>query len=133
MVQNWFLVQVANEMLSHMADDIRYLGQTTFRGSRNYEVPCEDDFLVVYSGFNSGSLFPLFVTKVSKVLIIDQNEFICIINNVSKVVKVREEFAEYELRYFPQCKTNMIEHIDSTLLQKLWQELQVAPALKAWN
>lgn len=112
MVQNWFLVQVANEMLSHMADDIRYLGQTTFRGSRNYEVPCEDDFLVVYSGFNSGSLFPLFVTKVSKVLIIDQNEFICIINNVSKVVKVREEFAEYELRYFPQCKTNMIEHID---------------------
>ena len=41
MVQNWFLVQVANEMLSHMADDIRYLGQTTFRGSRNYEVPCE--------------------------------------------------------------------------------------------
>lgn len=66
-------------------------------------------------------------------LIIDQNEFICIINNVSKVVKVREEFAEYELRYFPQCKTNMIEHIDSTLLQKLWQELQVAPALKAWN
>lgn len=133
MVQNWFLVQVANEMLSHMADDIRYLGQTTFRGSRNYEVPCEDDFLVVYSGFNSGGLFPLFVTKVSKVLIIDQNEFICIINNVSKVVKVREEFAEYELRYFPQCKTNMIEHIDSTLLQKLWQELQVAPALKAWN
>lgn len=133
MVQNWFLVQVANEMLSHMADDIRYLGQTTFRGSRNYEVPCEDDFLVVYSGFNSGSLFPLFVTKVSNVLIIDQNEFICIINNVSKVVKVREEFAEYELRYFPQCKTNMIEHIDSTLLQKLWQELQVAPALKAWN
>ncbi len=133
MVQNWFLVQVANEMLSHMADDIRYLGQTTFRGSRNYEVPCEDDFLVVYSGFHSGSLFPLFVTKVSKVLIIDQNEFICIINNVSKVVKVREEFAEYELRYFPQCKTNMIEHIDSTLLQKLWQELQVAPALKAWN
>ena len=133
MVQNWFLVQVANEMLSHMADDIRYLGQNTFRGSRNYEVPCEDDFLVVYSGFNSGSLFPLFVTKVSKVLIIDQNEFICIINNVSKVVKVREEFAEYELRYFPQCKTNMIEHIDSTLLQKLWQELQVAPALKAWN
>lgn len=133
MVQNWFLVQVANEMLSHMADDIRYLGQTTFRGSRNYEVPCEDDFLVVYSGFNSGSLFPLFVTKVSKVLIIDQNEFICIINNVSKVVKVREEFAEYELRYFPQCKTNMIEHIDSTLLQKLWQELQVASALKAWN
>lgn len=133
MVQNWFLVQVANEMLSHMTDDIRYLGQTTFRGSRNYEVPCEDDFLVVYSGFNSGSLFPLFVTKVSKVLIIDQNEFICIINNVSKVVKVREEFAEYELRYFPQCKTNMIEHIDSTLLQKLWQELQVAPALKAWN
>lgn len=133
MVQNWFLVQVANEMLSHMADDIRYLGQTTFRGSRNYEVPCEDDFLVVYSGFNSGSLFPLFVTKVSKVLIIDQNEFICIINNVSKVVKVREEFAEYELRYFPQCKTNMIEHIDSTLLQKFWQELQVAPALKAWN
>lgn len=133
MVQNWFLVQVANEMLSHMADDIRYLEQTTFRGSRNYEVPCEDDFPVVYSGFNSGSLFPLFVTKVSKVLIIDQNEFICIINNVSKVVKVREEFAEYELRYFPQCKTNMIEHIDSTLLQKLWQELQVAPALKAWN
>ena len=133
MVQNWFLVQVANEMLSHMADDIRDVGQTTFRGSRNYEVPCEDDFLVVYSGFNSGSLFPLFVTKVSKVLIIDQNEFICIINNVSKVVKVREEFAEYELRYFPQCKTNMIEHIDSTLLQKLWQELQVAPALKAWN
>ena len=133
MVQNWFLVQVANEMLSHMADDIRYLGQTTFRGSRNYEVPCEDDFLVVYSGFNSGSLFPLFVTKVSKVLIIDQNEFICSINNVFKVVKVREEFAEYELRYFPQCKTNMIEHIDSTLLQKLWQELQVAPALKAWN
>lgn len=133
MVQNWFLVQVANEMLSHMADDIRYLGQTTFRGSRNYEIPCEDDFLVVYSGFNSGSLFPLFVTKVSKVLIIDQNEFICIINNVSKVVKVREEFAEYELRYFPQCKTNMIEHIDSTLLQKLWQELQMAPALKAWN
>ena len=69
MMQNWFLVQVSTDMFYHMADDIRYLGQTTFRGSRSYEEPCEDDFLVVYSGFNSGSLFPLFVSKVSKVLI----------------------------------------------------------------
>lgn len=67
MVQNWFLVQVANEMLSHMADDIRYLGQTTFRGSRNYEVPCEDDFLVVYSGFNSGSLLEHLQKPVSSI------------------------------------------------------------------
>ena len=133
MMQNWFLVQVSTDMFYHMADDIRYLGQTTFRGSRSYEEPCEDDFLVVYSGFNSGSLFPLFVSKVSKVLIKDKTEFICIIDKVSKVVKVREEFAECELMYFPQCKTNMTEHIDSNLLQKLWQELQMAPALKAWD
>lgn len=133
MAQNWLLVQVSNDMLSHMADDIKYIGQTTFRGSCSYEVPCEEDFMVIYSGFNSGSLFPLFIAKVNRVFLKDKSEYICSITMISKIVKINRDFAESELKYFPQCKTNIVEQIEPLLTAKIWAEVQKSPMLVAWN
>ena len=133
MTQNWFLIQVSNDILSHMADDIKYIGQTTFRGSCSYEIPCEDDYIVVYSGFNNGNLFPLFIAKVNRVFLKNKNEYICLVTSISKIVKISKEFAEYELQYFPQCKTNMTEQIDHILTGKIWAEVQKASILVAWN
>ena len=109
MSQSWILVQVSEDTFSHMADDLKYIGYTTFRGSCSYEVPNEEDFFIVYSGFNSGNLFPLFIAKVNK------------------------EFAETEFKYFPTCKTNITELVDKTLVAKIWETIQNAPLLAAWN
>ena len=46
MSQSWILVQVSEDTFSHMADDLKYIGYTTFRGSCSYEVPNEEDFLL---------------------------------------------------------------------------------------
>ena len=46
MSQSWILVQVSEDTFSHMADDLKYIGYTTFRGSCSYEVPNEEDFFI---------------------------------------------------------------------------------------
>ena len=133
MRQSWILVQVSEDTFSHMADDLKYIGHTTFRGSCSYEVPNEEDFFVIYSGFNSGNLFPLFVAKVNRTFLKDKSEYICSLSIVSKIVRIDKEFAENELKYFPACKTNMTELIDKTLTARIWGTIQNAPLLAAWN
>lgn len=133
MRQSWFLVQVSEDKFSQMADDLKYIGQTTFRGSCNYEVPNEGDSLVVYSGFNDGNLFPLFIAKVNRTFLKDKSNYICSLSIDSKVVRIDKEFADYELRYCPSCKTDMTELIDDTLVGKIWGMTQNAPLLVAWN
>lgn len=133
MRQSWILVQVSEDKFSQMADDLKYIGQTTFRGSCNYEVPNEGDSLVVYSGFNDGNLFPLFIAKVNRTFLKDKSNYICFLSIDSKVVRIDKEFADYELRYCPSCKTDMTELIDDTLVGKIWDMTQNAPLLVAWN
>lgn len=133
MRQSWFLVQVSEDKFSQMADDLKYIGQTTFRGSCNYEVLNEGDSLVVYSGFNDGNLFPLFIAKVNRTFLKDKSNYICSLSIDSKVVRIDKEFADYELRYCPSCKTDMTELIDDTLVGKIWGMTQNAPLLVAWN
>ena len=133
MSQSWILVQVSEDTFSHMADDLKYIGYTTFRGSCSYEVPNEEDFFIVYSGFNSGNLFPLFIAKVNRTFLKDKSEYICSLSIVYKIVRINKEFAETEFKYFPTCKTNMTELVDNTLVAKIWGTIQNAPLLAAWN
>ena len=56
MSQSWILVQVSEDTFSHMADDLKYIGYTSFRGSCSYEVPNEEDFFIaivlIYSHYS---------------------------------------------------------------------------------
>lgn len=127
------LVQVSNDTFSHMADDLKYIGQTTFRGSCSYEIPDEGDLIAIYSGFNDGNLFPFFIAKIIRVYLKNKFEYICSLSLESKVVRISKEFAEFELKYFPACKTNMTEQVDLLLNEKIKIEIQKSPSLNAWN
>lgn len=133
MKENLIIVQVSNDIFSHMADDLKYNGYTTFRGSCSYEVPDEEDFIVIYSGFNNGNLFPLFIAKVNRVFLKNESEYICSLFLVSKVVRIDKEFVENKFKYSPSCKTNMTELITPPLTIKIWETIQHAPLLAFWN
>lgn len=133
METSWILVQVSEDTFSHMADDLKYIGQTSFRGSTAYDVPDEFSNIVIYSGFNNGNLFPLFIGRVKRVFLKNKHEFICILDIISKIVRIDTEFANEVLRYFPSCKTNLTEEIDESTIGKIWVTVQKSPQLTAWN
>lgn len=126
------LLQVSEDTFDHMANDLKYIGETTFRIWGKYNVPDEFANIVIYTGLNNGSLFPLFIAKVQRVFRKNENEFICIIKGLTDFVRINPKFADEELHYAPGCKTGMTEELDECTYGKIWVEVEKSPRLTAW-
>ena len=126
------LVQVSEDTFSHMADDLKYIGKTTFRICSKYNIPDEFANMVIYTGLNNGTLFPLFIAKVQLVFRKNENEFICILKILTDVVRINPKFVDEELLYAPGCKTGMTEELSEQTYGKIWIETEKSPRLTAW-
>lgn len=133
METQWILVQVSEDTFSHMADDLKYLGQSCFRGSMNYAIPEECSNIVIYSGFNLGTFFPIFVGRVNRIYRKNSVDFICTFNLITKIVSVEKDFANEVLMYAPSCKTNFTEEIGDELVGKIWITIQKSKQLASWS
>lgn len=126
------LVQVSEDIFSHMADDLKYIGETTFRCWSKHGIPDEFANMIIYTGFNSGSLFPLFIAKVQRVFRKNENESICLLKTLTDIVRINKQFANEELQYEPSCKTNRPEEVSEHSYGRIWIEVEKSPRLTAW-
>lgn len=133
MENQWILIQVSEDTFSHMADDLKYIGQTSFRGSTSYAIPEEFSNLIIYSSFNNNTLFPIFHARAKRVFLKNKSEYICIFELVSKVVRLNEVFAKDNLPYNSGGRINFSDEIQETQIGKLWVEIQKSPELTKWN
>ena len=127
-----YLLQVSEDTFTNIVDSLRFIGSATFRSWKCCDIPAEGSDIVIYTGFNWGTLFAAFVGNIHKVFFLD-NEYVCLVKQKSKVVRIDKEFATTELRYFPPCKMGDVELLGENAPKMILDEISKSPEMKAFN